>query len=121
MKRELVLAIDESLCPEIACPADREILFDLALPFGLEEDPPDAVARAIGLVESIGRDKRIGTRFRARSRPPPASARGCPATRARASHARCFTKHVPMLRALYPERSVFQEVSDETRRLRAGR
>ena len=54
VKRDLVLAVDESLYPEIAGQADTELLFYLALTFGLEDDPPEAVARAIGLVEQVG-------------------------------------------------------------------
>src|SRR5947209_25901 len=54
VKRDLVLAIDESLYPKVAGQADTELLFYLALTFGLEDDPLDAVARAIGLVEEVG-------------------------------------------------------------------
>ena len=39
--------------------ADTEVLFYLALSFGLEDDPPDAVARAIGLVEACGRPQGV--------------------------------------------------------------
>ncbi len=59
VKRDLVLAVDESLYPEIAGQADTEILFYLALTLGLKDDPPDAIARAIGLVEAVGRRKGI--------------------------------------------------------------
>jgi predicted glutamine amidotransferase len=59
VKRDLVLAIDESLYPEIKGQADTEILFYLALTFGLQDDPPEAVARTIGLVESVGRKKGV--------------------------------------------------------------
>jgi hypothetical protein len=41
VKRDFVLAVDESLYPEINGQADTEILFCLALTFGLEDDPPD--------------------------------------------------------------------------------
>ena len=34
---------------------DTETMFYLALTFGLKDDPPEAVARMIGLVESLGR------------------------------------------------------------------
>ncbi|MDX8050769.1 class II glutamine amidotransferase [Lentzea sp. BCCO 10_0798] len=52
--RELALAIDPSLYPEIEGSTDSEILFHLALTFGLEQDPPLAVARTVGFVEAIG-------------------------------------------------------------------
>ena len=59
IKRDLVLAVDESLFPEIKGRTDTEVLFYLALTFGLEDDPPDAVARAIGFVEACGRQRGV--------------------------------------------------------------
>src|ERR1700759_4255167 len=58
-KGDLVMAIDESLYSEIAGQTDTEILFYLALTFGLEDDPADAVARALGLIERVGADKGV--------------------------------------------------------------
>ncbi|WP_456823674.1 class II glutamine amidotransferase [Cellulomonas sp. P5_E12] len=55
MKRDLALAVDPDLYPFIEGSTDSEILFFLALTFGLEDDPPAAVARAVGLVEQVGR------------------------------------------------------------------
>lgn len=52
MHRDLVLAIDPSLFSGIAGSTDSEVLFYLALTFGLEEDPIGAVERAIGFVEA---------------------------------------------------------------------
>ena len=45
IKRDLVLAVDPSLYPEIKGQADTEVLFYLALTFGLKDDPPAAVSR----------------------------------------------------------------------------
>jgi len=59
IKRDLVLAVDESLFPEIKGQADTEVLFYLALTFGLTDDPPEAVARAIGFVEACGRARGV--------------------------------------------------------------
>ena len=59
VKRDLVLAVDPSLFPQIQGTADTEVLFCLALTFGLEEDPAEAVARAIGLVEACGRARGV--------------------------------------------------------------
>jgi len=61
VRRDLVLAVDPSLFPEIEGTTDTELLFHLALTHGLEEDPPAAMARAVGLVEAIGR--RRGVQF----------------------------------------------------------
>jgi predicted glutamine amidotransferase len=54
-KRDLLLAVDPVLFPEIEGSSDSELFFFLALTFGLEEDPPSAVARAVGLIEETGR------------------------------------------------------------------
>jgi predicted glutamine amidotransferase len=54
VKRDLALAVDPDLYPEIEGSTDSELLFFLALTFGLEDDPPGAVERAVGLVEATG-------------------------------------------------------------------
>ena len=56
VKRELVLAVDPELYPQIEGSTDSEVFFFLALTLGLEDDPPLAVARAVGLIERIGQD-----------------------------------------------------------------
>src|ERR1700760_300016 len=53
IKRDIVLAIDPSLYPQIQGAADTEFLFFLALTLGLRDDPPTAGEGAIGLVEEI--------------------------------------------------------------------
>ena len=55
VKRDLVLAIDPELYPSIEGSTDSEVFFYLALTLGLEDDPPGAVARAVGLIEQVGR------------------------------------------------------------------
>jgi glutamine amidotransferase len=55
VKHDLQMAVDPSLFPEIEGSTDTETLFFLALTFGLADDPPTAVARAVGLVEDVGR------------------------------------------------------------------
>lgn len=55
LKRDLSLAVDPALYPEIEGSTDSELLFFLALTFGLADDPPGAVARAVGLVEELAR------------------------------------------------------------------
>jgi predicted glutamine amidotransferase len=59
MKRDLMLAVAPDLFPEIQGSTDSEVLFYLALTEGLEEDPPAAVARAVGIVEDVGRQHGI--------------------------------------------------------------
>ena len=55
MRRELVLAIDDSLFDSIEGTTDSETMFYLALTFGLESDPVAAVERMVGFVEDTGR------------------------------------------------------------------
>jgi glutamine amidotransferase len=59
VKHDLVLAVDPSLYPAIEGSTDTETLFFLALTFGLTDDPPAAVARAVGFVEDAGRRRGV--------------------------------------------------------------
>jgi predicted glutamine amidotransferase len=52
VRRELALAVDPALFPCIQGSTDSEVLFYLALSNGLEQDPPAALERVIGLVEA---------------------------------------------------------------------
>jgi glutamine amidotransferase len=54
VKRDLALEIDPSLYPEIEGTTDSEVFFHLALTYGLVDDPPKAVARAVGFIEAVG-------------------------------------------------------------------
>ena len=58
IRRDLVMAVDPTLFPDIEGSTDSETLFFLALTFGLVDDPVDAVARAVGFVEDVGRTPR---------------------------------------------------------------
>ncbi len=55
VKRDLVLAIDPALYPAINGTTDSEVLFNLALTFGLKQEPVAAVEKMIGFVEDVGR------------------------------------------------------------------
>jgi glutamine amidotransferase len=55
VKRDLALAVDPSLFGLIEGSTDSEVFFYLALTFGLEQDPPAAVERAVGFIEEVGR------------------------------------------------------------------
>lgn len=58
LKRELTLAVDPSLYPEIEGTTDTEVLFHLALGAGLREDPVAGLSAAITRIEEVG--KRAG-------------------------------------------------------------
>lgn len=116
VKRDLVLAVDESLYPEIAGQADTELLFYLALTFGLEDDPVDAVAQAIGLVERVGHRK--GVKYPFQGTIATTDGERIWAFRYSSegkSRSLFFTRHVPTLRELYPERQILQEVAEDAR------
>ena len=116
LKRDLVLAVDESLYPLIAGQADTELLFYLALSFGLEDDPPDAVARAIGLVEAVG--EQHGVRYPFQGTVATTDGERMWAFRYSTegkSRSLFFTGNVPALRKLFPDREILDEVSDDAR------
>ena len=55
VKRDLALAVDPRCSRTSRGRPTRSCFFFLALTFGLEQDPPAAVARAVGLIEETGR------------------------------------------------------------------
>jgi predicted glutamine amidotransferase len=52
LKRELVLAVEPKLYPAIEGSTDSELMFFLALTFGLRDDPPSAVEHTVGFIEA---------------------------------------------------------------------
>ncbi|WP_456789623.1 class II glutamine amidotransferase [Cellulomonas sp. P5_C5] len=116
MKRDLVLAVDPDLFPFIEGSTDSEVLFYLALTFGLEDDPPAAVARAVGLVEEVGRAH--GVAF-------PVQMTVCTTDGQRLWAFRYSTEgqsrslfhnaDVAVLKEQYPENPVLHDLSDQTR------
>jgi predicted glutamine amidotransferase len=116
VKRELVLMVDESLYTSIEGSTDSELMFYLALTLGLEEDPPGAVERMVGLVEEVGR--RHGIEYPLQMTIATTDGKNVWAFRyssERQSRSLYFSTDVLTLRKMYPERPSLQEVSDETR------
>ena len=56
LKRDLAFAVDPTLFSGIEGSTDSELFFYLALSMGLKDDPPLAVARAVGLIEATGQE-----------------------------------------------------------------
>ena len=116
IKRDLVFEVAPELFPAIAGTTDSETLFFLALGFGLENDPPTAVARTIGLVEDVGRRNGIEHPFQGTI----ATTDG---TRVWAfryssigdSRSLYFSSSVEILRALYPGVERLAEFGEESR------
>jgi len=116
IKRDLVLAVGESLFPEIKGQADTEVLFYLALTFGMADDPPEAVARAIGLVEACGRAR--GVKYPFQGTIATTDGESLWAFRYSTegkSRSLFLTRDIRTLRQQYPEREILREVSDDAR------
>ncbi len=56
LRRVLALAVEPALYPEIAGTTDTELMFYLALSFGLRDEPIAALERMAGFVEAAGRE-----------------------------------------------------------------
>lgn len=116
IKRELVLAVDPSLYPGIEGQTDSEVLFNLALTFGLEDDPPAAIEQAIGLVEAVASRQGVTNPFQGTIATTDGEGIwGFRYSSEGKSRSLYYTTDVPTLRGLYPERELFKEVADETR------
>jgi predicted glutamine amidotransferase len=116
VKRELSLAVDESLYPYIEGSADSETLFYLALTFGLADDPPTAVARMVGFVEEVGH--RRGVEHPIQMTIGTSDGKSLWAFRYSSegdSRTLYYSTDVRTVRRLHPELGVLQLVSDETR------
>ena len=116
IKRDLVLAVDESLFPEIKGQADTEVLFYLALTFGLADDPPDAVARAIGFVEACGRQRGVTDPFQGTIATSDGETlwvfRYSSEGKSRSLY---FSRDARTVKGHYPERHALQQLSDDAR------
>jgi predicted glutamine amidotransferase len=116
VKRDLLLAVDPSLYLDIEGSTDSEAFFFLALTLGLEDDPPGAVARAVGLIEQVGRKHGI-------EHPMQMTVATSDGDRIWAfryssegkSRSLFFSTLVDTLRRQYPDNPLFQQISDETR------
>jgi glutamine amidotransferase len=116
VKRELVLAVDESLYPSIEGTTDSEVMFFLALTFGLEDDPVGAVERMVGIVEETGRRHGV-------EQPVQMTVATTDGTTVWAfryssegdSRSLFFSTRMDTLKATYPESEELARLSDETR------
>jgi len=117
LKRDLVLAVDESLYPSIEGSADSEVMFFLAMTFGLDDDPPRAVERMAGFIEATAGKHGV-------TQPPLqmtiATTDGDSVWAFRyssegSSRSLFYSTAVHTLREMYPDNPVLHGVSDETR------
>ncbi len=116
IRRDLALTIDPALFPEIRGSADSELLFHVALSYGLAKDPVGALERMVGRVEELGREAEIEhplqmtigvsdgeTLYAARY-----SSVGD-------SRTLFYTSDASELRAIYPDHPILSQVSDDSR------
>ena len=59
IKRDVILAVDPKFYPHIKGSTDSEAIFFLALTFGLQENPLQAVEKAIGFIEDLATEQGI--------------------------------------------------------------
>ena len=116
VKRDLVLAIDPSFYPEIQGSTDTEVFFYLALTFGLEDDPPGAVARAVGFIEATGRAHGVDHPIQMTvATTDGSSVWAFRYSSERDSRSLFFSTAVETLRAQYPDNPMLHGLSAETR------
>lgn len=116
IKRDLTYAVDPLFYPHIEGSTDSEVMFYLALTFGLQDDAPRAVERMVGLVEETGRKAGI-------ERPIQMTVATSDGDRTWAfryssqhqSRSLFYTTDVQTLRETHPDNPVLQLVSDESR------
>jgi predicted glutamine amidotransferase len=116
VKRELVLAVDDSLFPLIEGTTDSETMFYLALTFGLESDPVAAVERMVGFVEETGH--KHGVDLPIQMTVATTDGRRVWVFRYSSegdSRSLYFTTRMDALKALYPKSKELAALSDETR------
>ena len=116
IKRELILAVDPSLYAKIEGSTDSEVLFFLALTFGLAEGPPAAVQRAVGFIERLGYDRGIEDPIHMTV----AASDGQKVWAFRyssggRSSSLFYSSKTTTLQAQYPDNPIFHNLSSETR------
>ncbi|GAA2342998.1 class II glutamine amidotransferase [Dactylosporangium salmoneum] len=116
LKRTLAMSVDPELYPDIRGSTDSELMFYLALTYGLETDPVSAVEHMVGLIEEAGR--RHGIENPVQMTVAMTDGERLWAFRYSTEHNSrslyCSTA-VDTLRTMYPDNPVLQQVSDETR------
>jgi glutamine amidotransferase len=116
VKRDLVLAVDPSLYPQIEGSTDSEVFFHLALSLGLDDDPVGAVERAVGFIEETGH--RHGVEYPVQMTVATTDGTRVWAFRYSSEHnsrSLYFSTAVTALRQLYPDNPVIGALSEEAR------
>jgi len=116
VKRDLALAVDPSLYAKIEGSTDSELFFFLALTFGLEDDPPSAVERAVGFIEKTGRTHGVKQPIQMTVATTNGASLWVFRYSSEGSSRSLFcSTNVATLRAQYPDNPALHELSEETR------
>jgi predicted glutamine amidotransferase len=116
MKRELAVAVDEALYPCIEGTTDSEMMFFLALTFGLDADPPAAVARMVGHFERLAKAKGIENAMQMTLAVSNGKRLWVFRYSSEGQSRSLFqSTDIRTLRKLYPDVPAFKSVSEETR------
>jgi glutamine amidotransferase len=116
LHRELLVAVNPELFPNIRGTTDSELMFHLALTFGLDSDPLGALERMAGFVEATARRHDV-------ERPLQMTVGVSDGERLYAAryasdqeaNSLFVTNDVEDVRELYPEETRFQHLGDEAR------
>jgi predicted glutamine amidotransferase len=116
LRRDLMLALDPDLFAAVQGSTDTEVVFHLALTYGLEDDPLLAMARTIGHIEEAARQRGVaplvqGT-FGIADGESLWALRYATEGAARTLYASC---DVAAVRKLYPDNKRFAELRDDDR------
>jgi glutamine amidotransferase len=116
VKRDLAFAVDPSLYPLIEGSTDTELFFYLALSLGLKDDPPSAVARAVGFIEATGHARGVEHPIMMTvATTDGASLWVFRYSSERNSRSLFYSTNVDTLRAQYPDHPVLHKLSADTR------
>ncbi|MFB0833689.1 class II glutamine amidotransferase [Arthrobacter halodurans] len=116
VKRDLTLAVDPGLFPQIEGSTDSELFFYLALTFGLEKDPLRAVQDAVGVIEETGRRHGIAHPIQMTvATTDGATTWAFRYSSERQSRTLYRSTDVTALRALHPTNTLVSELSDDAR------
>jgi glutamine amidotransferase len=116
LHRELLFAVDPALFGSIEGTTDSEILFHLALTFGLQDEPLPALERMAGFVEALAYERAIESPLQMTI--GVSDGERLYAVRystERASRTLFVSEDVAAVRALHPENARFQRMTDEDR------
>ncbi len=116
IRRGMMLEIDPKLFPEVRGSADSEVMFYLALTYGLEEDPIGALERMVGLVEKLGQEAGVAEPMQMTVGASNGETLWCVRySTARDSRSLFYTTDISTLRRLYPENPRIKLLTDVSR------